>query len=153
MGSAHQRRADGQRLSYDARPAARTTPERLCLSHGLHPPFQVCSEREQARGGSVLVRRRDAAADSPRTGGRPPPKARRRHDARRRRRGVDRFWYEGEMRPPTPPELEEDNREMPAEGMMFVGDKGKIMSGFMLAGQRIIPEKKWLGYSGPKPKV
>ena len=67
------------------------------------------------------------------------------------RPAVDLFWYDGGMRPPTPPELEEDNREMPAEGMMFVGDKGKIMSGFMLAGQRIIPEKKWLAYSGPKP--
>ena len=43
---------------------------------------------------------------------------------------MDLIWYEGGMRPPTPPELEEDNKELPAEGMMFVGRKGKILAGF-----------------------
>ena len=34
---------------------------------------------------------------------------------------------------PTPIELQEDNKELPAEGMMFVGDKGKILAGFNVA--------------------
>jgi hypothetical protein len=30
---------------------------------------------------------------------------------------------------PARPELEVDNKELEAEGMMFVGDKGKILTG------------------------
>ena len=43
---------------------------------------------------------------------------------------VDLCWYDGGMRPPTPDELINDNKELPQEGMMFVGDKGKILAGF-----------------------
>jgi len=58
---------------------------------------------------------------------------------------LDLFWYDGGMRPPTPDELVEDNREMPAEGMMFVGDRGKILSGFLLDDPRIIPDvAEWI---------
>jgi hypothetical protein len=42
------------------------------------------------------------------------------------RPAVDLVWYDGGMRPPIPMELLNDNKELPAEGMMFVGDKGKI---------------------------
>ena len=59
---------------------------------------------------------------------------------------VELFWYDGGMRPPTPDELLEDKREMPIEGMMFVGDKGKILSGFLLEDPRIIPEQKMREY-------
>ena len=52
------------------------------------------------------------------------------YPARGTRPAVDLIWYEGGMRPPTPPELDEDHKELPAEGMMFVGDKGKILAGF-----------------------
>jgi len=64
---------------------------------------------------------------------------------------LDLFWYDGGIRPPTPDELEEDNEEMPEEGMMFVGDKGKILSGFSLQEPRIIPERKMREYEGSKP--
>lgn len=64
---------------------------------------------------------------------------------------VELFWYDGGMRPPTPDELEEDNREMPEEGMMFVGDKGKILAGFTLEEPHIIPERKMRAYAGPQP--
>jgi hypothetical protein len=60
-------------------------------------------------------------------------------------------WYEGGMRPPTPPELEEDNKEFPAEGMMFVGDKGKILAGFHVDSPRLIPEKRMRGYQAVEP--
>jgi hypothetical protein len=65
--------------------------------------------------------------------------------ARGKRAAVDVIWYDGGMRPPTPPELEEDDKELPIEGMMFVGDKGKVLAGFFLENPRLIPEKKMHG--------
>lgn len=59
---------------------------------------------------------------------------------------LDLFWYDGSMRPPTPEELEADNQELPAEGIMFVGDKGKILAGFLGQDPHIIPEKKMREY-------
>jgi hypothetical protein len=56
---------------------------------------------------------------------------------------VDLCWYDGGMRPPTPEELTRNNKELPAEGMMFVGEKGKILAGFnvqspqLFSGERI----------------
>src|SRR5256885_13306631 len=44
------------------------------------------------------------------------------------RPAIDLIWYEGGFRPPTPEELDEDHKELPAEGMMFSGDKGKILA-------------------------
>jgi len=58
------------------------------------------------------------------------------------RPGLDLFWYDGGMKPPTPEELEGENPELPAEGMMFVGDKGKILAGFLCENPRIIPEQR-----------
>jgi hypothetical protein len=62
---------------------------------------------------------------------------------------VDLIWYEGGMRPPTPPELDEDRKEFPAEAMMFVGDKGKILAGFRVEDPRLIPERRMSGYPAP----
>jgi predicted dehydrogenase len=62
------------------------------------------------------------------------------------RPALDLFWYDGSMRPPTPEELEADNQELPAEGMMFVGDKGKILAGFRGEEPHIIPESKMREY-------
>jgi len=62
--------------------------------------------------------------------------------ARRRSPAIDLYWYDGGMRPLTPDELKTDNRQMPATGTMFVGDKGTIL------GNQIIPEKKMLEYLG-----
>ncbi|MGA2499410.1 MAG: Gfo/Idh/MocA family oxidoreductase, partial [Tepidisphaeraceae bacterium] len=58
------------------------------------------------------------------------------------RPAIDLFWYDGGMKPPTPPEVEEDNSELAAEGMMFVGDKGKILAGFLCDNPRLIPERR-----------
>ena len=69
------------------------------------------------------------------------------YPARGQRAAVDLFWYEGGFRPPTPPELEEDGKEFPAEGMMFVGDNGKILAGFRVDSPRLIPEKRMRGYA------
>jgi hypothetical protein len=63
---------------------------------------------------------------------------------------IDIFWYEGGIRPRTPDELYEDNQELADEGMLFVGDKGKILAGFNIEEPRLIPEKKMREYAGPK---
>ena len=54
-------------------------------------------------------------------------------------------WYDGGLRPPRPSELEE-GRDLPGEGVLYVGDKGKIL------GTRIIPESKMKAYKLP-PKT
>ncbi len=43
---------------------------------------------------------------------------------------VDLFWYDGGMKPRLPEEIETQNVPMPREGILFVGDQGKIMAGF-----------------------
>ncbi len=58
-------------------------------------------------------------------------------------------WYDGGIRPPLPAELEEDGQDMPDEGLLFVGDKGKILCGFSGASPRLIPERKMRTYKRP----
>ena len=58
-------------------------------------------------------------------------------------------WYDGGIRPPLPAELEEDGRDMPDEGLLFVGDKGKILCGFSGANPQLIPERKMRAYKKP----
>ncbi len=50
------------------------------------------------------------------------------YPAKNNRPAVDLIWYDGGMRPPTPKEFYDRDIEFPSEGMMFVGDKGIIMS-------------------------
>jgi hypothetical protein len=40
------------------------------------------------------------------------------------------FWYDGGMRPPNPDEYSAKGQALGREGMMFIGDKGKIIAGF-----------------------
>lgn len=65
--------------------------------------------------------------------------------AKGERSALDMFWYDGGMRPRTPEELERENAELPAEGMLFVGEKGKILAGFWGEKPRLL--------SGEKPGV
>ena len=67
------------------------------------------------------------------------------YPAKGSRPAVDLIWYDGGMRPAVADELYEDNKEMPAEGMMFVGDKGKILAGFHVDNPQLIPEKRMTG--------
>jgi Oxidoreductase family, NAD-binding Rossmann fold/Oxidoreductase family, C-terminal alpha/beta domain len=55
---------------------------------------------------------------------------------------LDIFWYDGSITPPTPDEMIGDNQELEREGMLFVGDKGKIVAGFRGETPRLIPEQK-----------
>lgn len=62
----------------------------------------------------------------------------------------DLFWYDGGMKPFIPDELREDKRDMPNEGMMFVGDKGKILAGFRGQDPEIIPSRRMQAFQGEK---
>jgi hypothetical protein len=42
----------------------------------------------------------------------------------------DLYWYDGGMKPPNPDEYSAAGKALSREGMMFVGDKGKIIAGF-----------------------
>jgi predicted dehydrogenase len=67
---------------------------------------------------------------------------------------VELTWYDGGLMPPRPAELEE-GRQMGDKlgGIIFIGDKGKIMGGSHGgAGARIIPESKMKQYDRP-PKT
>ena len=62
----------------------------------------------------------------------------------------DLFWYDGGMKPPTPDELDADNIAMPLEGMMFVGDKGKILAGFLCEEPQLLPKSRMDAYTKGK---
>ena len=62
----------------------------------------------------------------------------------------DLYWYDGGMKPFAPEELEQDGRDIDTEGMMFVGDKGKILAGFRGEKPEIIPASKKDAYPGQK---
>src|SRR4029077_13015867 len=66
-------------------------------------------------------------------------------------------WYDGGLRPPRPEELEDDRPftmegEDGQEGLLFVGDKGKILCGFNGAKPRLIPDSKMKAFQ-PPPKT
>ncbi len=58
------------------------------------------------------------------------------------RPAMDVIWYDGGIRPRLPDELIANNEELPAEGMMFVGEKGKILCGFNVQNPRLFSKKK-----------
>jgi hypothetical protein len=62
------------------------------------------------------------------------------------RAGLDILWYDGGIKPAVPEELMADNEEFPEEGMMFVGDSGKILGGFRAENAQLIPEAKMRVY-------
>ena len=59
---------------------------------------------------------------------------------------LDIFWYDGGIKPPVPEELMAENKELAEEGMLFVGDKGKILGGFRGENPQLIPEAKMRAY-------
>ena len=62
------------------------------------------------------------------------------------RASLDIFWYDGGIKPPVPEELMGENRELAEEGMLFVGDKGKILGGFRAENPQLIPDEKMRAY-------
>src|SRR6266704_1487632 len=67
---------------------------------------------------------------------------------------VNFTWYDGGLRPPTPEELQDNqpakaSAEEDNEGLLFVGDRGKILCGFNGANPRLIPQAKMDAYKQP----
>jgi len=62
------------------------------------------------------------------------------------------YWYDGGLKPPKPKELEMDGRDLPADGLLFIGDNGTIMAEFTGNSPRIIPEAKMKAFERP-PKT
>jgi predicted dehydrogenase len=66
-------------------------------------------------------------------------------------------WYDGGLKPPRPEELEGDrpmrgDGEEMDEGLLFVGDRGKIFCAFNGGHPRLIPQSRMDGYKQP-PKT
>jgi hypothetical protein len=71
-----------------------------------------------------------------------------RHPATAGRPAVDTFWYDGGMKPQTPDELYEDNEDLADEGMLFIGDKGKILCDFRANKPRLLPMSRQRAFEG-----
>ena len=71
-----------------------------------------------------------------------------RHPATASRPSVDTFWYDGGMKPQTPEELYQDNEDLAAEGMLFIGDKGKILCDFRGNKPRLLPQSRQKAFEG-----
>jgi predicted dehydrogenase len=61
-------------------------------------------------------------------------------------------WYDGGLRPPLLKELEQDAEDMPEEGMLFVGDNGKILADFTGEKPRLVPQARMRDFKEP-PKT
>jgi predicted dehydrogenase len=67
---------------------------------------------------------------------------------------VKMTWYDGDIRPTDPPELEQGRRMGSRNGgVLFVGDKGKLVCGCYGKGPRIIPETKMMEYKKPEKTI
>ena len=60
------------------------------------------------------------------------------------------FWYDGGMRPAIPDELGNEGKSFEREGMMFVGEKGKIVAGFRGESPVLYADNKVVQLSEPK---
>jgi len=62
-------------------------------------------------------------------------------------------WYDGGLRPPKPRELDEDGEPMPEEGLLFVGDGGKLLADFEGGNPRLLPKAKMKAFQPPAPTL
>jgi hypothetical protein len=63
---------------------------------------------------------------------------------------VSLHWYDGGMRPAQLRELDDDGLEMPEEGMLFVGDQGKLLADFTGENPRLIPKSRMQAFKVPQ---
>lgn len=61
---------------------------------------------------------------------------------------IDLYWYEGGIKPQTPKELLDAGEQLEREGMMFVGDNGKILCGYRGTDPRLIPQGRMVDVEG-----
>jgi hypothetical protein len=112
-----------QRLELDSPISVESTPSHVCTVSD-----QVCSRirNDFSFPAACTIRMRFAP-----NGDRP---------------ALDIFWYDGGIKPLVPEELISENKELAEEGMLFVGDKGKILGGFHGDNARLIPEARMSSY-------
>jgi hypothetical protein len=65
------------------------------------------------------------------------------------RKPLDLYWYDGGIKPPVPEEFMSENKELAEEGMLFVGDNGKILGGFRSENPRILGAKDSAAAAAP----
>jgi predicted dehydrogenase len=76
--------------------------------------------------------------------------------ARNDRAPVTIYWYDGDLRPPRPKELPPDEHMSDledGEGMMLVGDRGKILCGFEGQNARLIPASRMKAFQPPPDEL
>ena len=66
------------------------------------------------------------------------------------RAALDILWYDGGIKPATVEELVSEGKEWPEEGMLYVGDKGKILAGFRSENPQLIPDSRMREYRTAK---
>ena len=63
-------------------------------------------------------------------------------------------WYDGGRKPERPAELEKDRKMSDSfGGTLYIGSKGKILTGGLADGPRLIPERAMQSYSRPQPTL
>ena len=102
-----------QALDLDAPTSVESTPTHVCEVQGRH----LRPDQERLRVPDGLHGPMTPRLVAPRRG-------------RGSRPALDIYWYDGGIKPPAPEELMGENKELAEEGMLFVGDKGKILGGF-----------------------
>lgn len=66
---------------------------------------------------------------------------------------LDIYWYDGGMQPNTPQELLDDGEAFEREGMLFVGEYGKILGSFHGRNFRVIPKRRMKAFEGLRLKM
>jgi predicted dehydrogenase len=66
---------------------------------------------------------------------------------------VDLYWIDGGIKPPRPKEFDEDGIDFTPDGLMFVGDYGKILCEFHGGNPVLIPASANKGYIRPPATI
>jgi predicted dehydrogenase len=105
-----------------------------CISTYWHDLWKKTEPRNETYPRSTIVRYKFPARD-----GMPP---------------LDLTWWDGGMMPPRPAELEEGRQMGDSDGgLLFLGDKGTLMTGCYGRGPRLIPESKMRQFKKPPQTI
>ena len=127
-----------QLLELDAPVSVESTPTHVCE---VKDDICVGIKNDYSFPAACTIRMRFAAAPRMRSGS---SRAASRDEGSRP--PLDIFWYDGGIRPPVPEELMAENKDLVEEGMLFVGDRGKILGGFRSENPQLVPEEKMRAY-------
>ncbi len=72
--------------------------------------------------------------------------------ARGNRPAVQLTWYDGGLKPPRPVDFPA-GKNLPNSGILFVGDRGAILSAFHGGPSLVLPEKRMREFEPPKPTL